>query len=145
MSIRSASHVPAWLSSPPNPLPLACMLRPLCGSRSGGDMRKEVSKIKVSSRSGLSRRNLVGTAGAAALSAGTGFVPKKIALKYTLGWLAEGANIYSYAAKQFWAKDGLEVTIEKGTGSAAATQAIAQGQYQFGIPAAPNCIQQAMN
>jgi len=113
-------------------------------------MRKEVSKIKVSSRSGLSRRSLVGAAGAAALSAGTGFVPKKvfaqkkIALKYTLGWLAEGANIYSYAAKQFWAKDGLEVTIEKGTGSAAATQAIAQGQYQFGIPAAPNCIQQAM-
>jgi NitT/TauT family transport system substrate-binding protein len=110
-------------------------------------MRKEASKIKVS---GLSRRALVGTAGAAALAAGTGFVPKKvfaqkkIAVKYTLGWLPEGANIYSYAAKQFWAKDGLEVTIEKGTGSAAATQAIAQGQYQFGIPAAPNCIQQAM-
>lgn len=47
-------------------------------------------------------------------------------------------------ARQFWAKASLDVTIEKGTGSAAATQAIAQGRYQFGIPAAPNAIQQEM-
>jgi len=119
-------------------------------------MRKNIDKTGASRRAGLSpgaglsRRALVGGAGAVAVAAGTGFVPKKvfaqkkIAIKYTLGWLPEGANIYSYAAKQFWAKDGLDVTVEKGTGSAASTQAIAQGQYQFGIPAAPNCIQQAM-
>ena len=65
-------------------------------------------------------------------------------MKYTLGWLPEGANIWSYAAKQFWAKAGIDVVIEKGTGSAAATQAIAQGKYEFGIPAAPNSIQQAV-
>src|SRR5476651_1650429 len=99
---------------------------------------------------GLSRRKFVATAAAGAAAASAGFVPKKVfaqkkvAVKFNLSWLPEGANIYSYAAKQFWAKDGLDVTIEKGTGSDAATQAIAQGQYQFGIPAAPNCIQQAM-
>jgi ABC-type nitrate/sulfonate/bicarbonate transport system substrate-binding protein len=107
-------------------------------------MRKEL-KAK-----GLSRRGLVAGMSAGALSSAAGFTPrkvfaqKKIAVKYTLGWLPEGANIWSYAAKQFWAKSGIDVTIEKGSGSAAATQAIAQGKYEFGIPAAPNSIQQAI-
>src|SRR5258708_19878355 len=106
-------------------------------------MRKDANKLRAT----LSRRAFVA---AGALAAGAGFMPKtvfaqkKVTVKYTLGWLPEGANIWSYAAKQFWAKDGIEVIVEKGTGSAAATQAIAQGKYEFGIPAAPNSIQQAM-
>jgi NitT/TauT family transport system substrate-binding protein len=101
-------------------------------------------------KTGLSRRKFVATAAAGAAAATSGFVPKKVfaqkkvAVKFNLSWLPEGANVYSYAAKQFWAKAGLDVTIEKGTGSIAAAQGIAQGQYEFGIPAAPNCIQQAM-
>jgi NitT/TauT family transport system substrate-binding protein len=101
-------------------------------------------------KSGLSRRKFVATAVAGAAAATSGFVPKKVfaqkkvAVKFNLSWLPEGANVYSYAAKQFWTKAGLDVTIEKGTGSIAAAQGIAQGQYEFGIPAAPNCIQQAM-
>ena len=101
-------------------------------------------------KAGLSRRKFVATAAAGAAAATSGFVPKKIfaqkkvAVKFNLSWLPEGANVYSYAAKQYWTKAGLDVTIEKGTGSIAAAQGIAQGQYEFGIPAAPNCIQQAM-
>lgn len=101
-------------------------------------------------KTGLSRRKFVATAAAGATAAISGFVPKKVfaqkkvAVKFNLSWLPEGANVYSYAAKQFWTKAGLDVTIEKGTGSIAAAQGIAQGQYEFGIPAAPNCIQQAM-
>ncbi len=101
-------------------------------------------------KSGMSRRKFVATAAAGAVAASAGFVPKKVfaqkkvAVKFNLSWLPEGANVYSYAAKQFWTKAGLDVTIEKGTGSIAAAQGIAQGQYEFGIPAAPNCIQQAM-
>ena len=101
-------------------------------------------------KNGLSRRKFVATAAAGAAAATSGFVPKrvfaqkKVAVKFNLSWLPEGANVYSYAAKQYWAKAGLDVTIEKGTGSIAAAQGIAQGQYEFGIPAAPNCIQQAM-
>jgi ABC-type nitrate/sulfonate/bicarbonate transport system substrate-binding protein len=114
-------------------------------------MGKDVkaNETRTRSRRGLSRRSLMATAAAGAVAT-TGFVPKKvfaqkkIAVKYTLGWLPEGANIWSYAARQFWSKAGLDVTIDKGTGSAAATQAIAQGMYEFGIPAAPNSIQQAM-
>jgi len=113
-------------------------------------MRKDVNKTRIGVRGGMSRRTLIAAAGAGAVAAGTAFVPKKVfaqkkvTVKYTLGWLPEGANIWSYAAKQFWAKEGIEVVIEKGTGSAAATQAIAQGKYEFGIPAAPNSIQQAV-
>jgi NitT/TauT family transport system substrate-binding protein len=98
-------------------------------------------------RKALSRRTFVAAGG---LTAAGGFIPKrvfaqkKVQIKFTLGWLPEGANVWSYAAKHFWSKAGIEVTIEKGTGSAAATQAIAQGKYEFGIPAAPNSIQQAM-
>ncbi len=101
-------------------------------------------------KSGLSRRKFVATAAAATAVGSAGFVPKKVfaqkkvAVKFNLSWLPEGANVYSYAAKQFWTKAGLDVTIEKGTGSIAAAQGIGQGQYEFGIPAAPNCIQQAM-
>jgi ABC-type nitrate/sulfonate/bicarbonate transport system substrate-binding protein len=107
-------------------------------------MRKELNA------KGISRRSLVASASMGGLATAAGFIPKtvfgqkKVAVKYTLGWLPEGANIWSYAAKQFWAKSGIDVTIEKGTGSAAATQAIAQGKYEFGIPAAPNSIQQAV-
>jgi len=112
-------------------------------------MGKDVKTNAARTMRGLSRRKLVASAAAGAVATAsfqpkTVFAQKKIAVKYTLGWLPEGANIWSYAAKQFWAKAGLEVTIEKGTGSAAATQAIAQGKYEFGIPAAPNSIQQAM-
>ena len=106
-------------------------------------MRKDTTKP----RNALYRRGFVA---GGALAAGSSFLPKrvfaqkKVQVKYTLGWLPEGANVWSYAAKQFWSKAGIDVTIEKGTGSAAATQAIAQGKYEFGIPAAPNSIQQAM-
>jgi len=59
------------------------------------------------------------------------------------GLAAEGANVCRTRPSSS-GPSGIEVTIEKGTGSAAATQAIAQGKYEFGIPAAPNSIQQAM-
>lgn len=98
---------------------------------------------RTTGKKGLLRRTLLAS-GAVGLMPTRVFAQKKIAVKYNLSWLPEGANIYSYAAKQFWAKAGLDVTIDKGTGSIAAAQSIAQGQYEFGIPAAPNCIQQAM-
>ncbi len=113
-------------------------------------MRNDKSRIVTGAEGGLSRRRFVAAAGAGALAAGSGFTPKKVfaqkktTVKLTLGWLPEGANIWTYSAKQFWAKEGIEVIVEKGTGSAAATQAIAQGKYEFGIPAAPNSIQQAV-
>lgn len=73
-------------------------------------MRKDVSTLKGR----LSRRGFV-AAGSAVAAAGLlpkkVFAQKKVTVKYTLGWLPEGANIWSYAAKQFWTKAGIEVEI----------------------------------
>ena len=100
---------------------------------------------------GLSRRKFVALTGAgAALAASTAFVPKtvfaakKTTVKLTLGWLPQGTTAWTYAALPFWEKEGIEVLIEKGSGSALAAQQIGQGQYEFGVPASPNAIQQAI-
>ena len=115
-------------------------------------MAKKGAPTKTTTKgSGVSRRKFVALAGAgAAAAAGSTFVPKKIyaatktKVKLTLGWLPQGTTAWSYASLPFWEKDGIEVSIEKGSGSALAVQQIGQGQYEFGVPAAPNGIQQAI-
>lgn len=100
---------------------------------------------------GMSRRKFVALTGAgAAIAASTPFIPKKVfaasmtKVKLTLGWLPQGTSSWTYAALPYWKKAGIDVSIEKGSGSALAVQQIGQGQYEFGIPAAPNAIQQAI-
>ena len=64
------------------------------------------------SKGPLSRRKfVVGSAltASAGLMPKTVFAQKKVTVKYTLGWLPEGANIWSYAAKPFWSKAGIDV------------------------------------
>lgn len=113
--------------------------------------KKDVSDKVTAKSSGVSRRKFVALTGAGAAAAvGSTFVPKKIyaatktKVKLTLGWLPQGTTAWSYAALPFWEKEGIEVSIEKGSGSALAVQQIGQGQYEFGVPAAPNGIQQAI-
>lgn len=107
-----------------------------------------MAKDKMTSKGGLSRRNFV--AAAAAATAATAFIPKKVfaakkaSVKLTLAWLPQGTTAWTYAALPYWEKEGIEVSIEKGSGSALAVQQIAQGQYEFGIPASPNAIQNAI-
>ncbi|MEP4378438.1 MAG: ABC transporter substrate-binding protein [Alphaproteobacteria bacterium] len=114
-------------------------------------MAKKKAPDTTNTKSGVSRRKFVALAGAgAAAAAGSTFIPKtvyaatKSKVKLTLGWLPQGTTAWSYAALQFWEKEGIEVSIEKGSGSALAVQQIGQGQYEFGVPAAPNGIQQAI-
>tara|TARA_R110002110_G_scaffold85816_2_gene223481 strand:+ start:65516 stop:66643 length:1128 start_codon:yes stop_codon:yes gene_type:complete len=114
-------------------------------------MAKKKAPDTTATKSGVSRRKFVALAGTgAALAAGTAFVPKtvyaakKTKVKLTLGWLPQGTTAWSFAALPFWEKEGIEVSVEKGSGSALAVQQIAQGQYEFGVPAAPNAIQQAI-
>lgn len=113
------------------------------------DTRKtDVTKTKSG---GMSRRKFVATTGAgAALAAGTAFVPKTVfaqkrtAVKLTIGWLPQGTTAWVFRAREIWAKEGIDVQVDKGSGSALAVQQVGQGQYEFGIPAAPNAIQQAI-
>lgn len=113
--------------------------------------KKGKSDTVTSKSTGVSRRKFVALTGAgAALAAGSTFIPKtvyaatKTKVKLTLGWLPQGTTAWSYASLPFWEKEGIEVSIEKGSGSALAVQQIGQGAYEFGVPAAPNGIQQAI-
>ena len=113
--------------------------------------KKGKSDTVTTKSTGVSRRKFVALTGAgAALAAGSTFIPKtvyaatKTKVKLTLGWLPQGTTAWSYASLPFWEKEGIEVSIEKGSGSALAVQQIGQGAYEFGVPAAPNGIQQAI-
>ncbi|HEY0181538.1 MAG TPA: ABC transporter substrate-binding protein [Rhodopila sp.] len=66
-------------------------------------------------------------------------------VRLTLPWVAEGSNAYAFVAKAngYWAEAGLDVEISRGYGSVAAAQAVAAGQFDFGLAAASAGIQQA--
>ena len=90
----------------------------------------------------LPRRRLLRGAGAAALSAAAGiacprlvFAQNKKSIQFTLPWVAEGSNLFTFIAKgmNFWDKHGLDVDIARGSGSVAAVQAIGEGRFDFGM------------
>jgi ABC-type nitrate/sulfonate/bicarbonate transport system substrate-binding protein len=67
---------------------------------------------------------------------------RKITL--TLPWVAEGGNLFAYVAKAngYWAERGLDVDIARGYGSLAASQAVGNRQFDFGLAASSAGIQQ---
>ena len=86
------------------------------------------------------RRFLRGTGAAAVASASIScprlvFAQTKRQVKFTLPWVAEGSNLYTFVAKGmgFWDKHGLDVDIARGSGSVAAAQAIGEGRFDFGL------------
>jgi ABC-type nitrate/sulfonate/bicarbonate transport system substrate-binding protein len=90
----------------------------------------------------LSRRRFLGGTGAAALGAAAGiacpglvFAQNKKSIQFTLPWVAEGSNLFTFVAKGmgFWEKHGLDVEIARGSGSVAAAQAIGEGRFDFGM------------
>ena len=89
----------------------------------------------------LSRRRFLGS-GAALLSAAGSiacprlvFAQNKKSIQFTLPWVAEGSNLFTFVAKGmgFWEKHGLDVDIARGSGSVAAAQAIGEGRFDFGM------------
>lgn len=87
------------------------------------------------------RRFLRGTGATALATAGSIACPRlvfaqtKRQVKFTLPWVAEGSNLYTFVAKGmgFWDKHGLDVDIARGSGSVAAAQAIGEGRFDFGL------------
>jgi NitT/TauT family transport system substrate-binding protein len=67
-------------------------------------------------------------------------------VKFTLPWVSEGSNLFTYVAKGmgFWEKHGLDVSIARGSGSVAAAQAIGSNQFDFGMAAPPAAILQSV-
>src|ERR1700720_2702760 len=63
------------------------------------------------------------------------FAQNKKAVHFTLPWVAEGSNLFTFVAKGmgFWEKHGLDVDIARGSGSVAAAQAIGESRFDFGM------------
>ncbi len=63
------------------------------------------------------------------------FAQNKKAVHFTLPWVAEGSNLFTFVAKGmgFWEKHGLDVDIARGSGSVAAAQAIGEARFEFGM------------
>ena len=94
-------------------------------------------------RRGLSRRDFL----ARTAAAGTALLPlpaiaEPRSVKFTLAWLAQGNSIHVFVAraKGIMKARGIDFEIARGFGSMAASQAIASGQFDFGIVAAPSLI-----
>jgi len=94
-------------------------------------------------RRGLTRRGLLaGTAAAGAALLAMPAVAEARTVKFTLAWLAQGNAVYVFVARAngIMKARGIDLDIARGFGSMASSQAIATGQFDFGIVAAPPLI-----
>ena len=86
----------------------------------------------------LSRRTLIGTAAASAGVAAVcapAIAQAMRPVKFTLAWLAQGTSAFAYVGREkgFFKKRNIDLQISRGFGSLAAAQAIAAGQFDFGL------------
>lgn len=90
-------------------------------------------------KAGTSRRTVVKGIAAAALA--TPALPRLLnaqglrKITFSLSWLPEGFFAWAFVAKakNFWREQGLDVQISRGSGSLPAAQAVAAGQFDFGV------------
>jgi ABC-type nitrate/sulfonate/bicarbonate transport system substrate-binding protein len=63
-------------------------------------------------------------------------------VKFTLPWLAQGSTLFTYVGRQqgFFRRRGIELEISRGFGSLAAAQAVAGGQFDYGMAIATPLI-----
>jgi ABC-type nitrate/sulfonate/bicarbonate transport system substrate-binding protein len=101
----------------------------------------------------LTRRGVLRAAGLAATAAASTlplprllFAQSLKPVKFTLAWVAEGSNLFTFVAKGMgiWEKLGLDVSIARGSGSVASAQAVGSGQFDFGLSAPPAAILQSV-
>jgi len=93
-------------------------------------------------RRGISRRGVLAGAAAGALLLPRPGIAQPRTVKFTLAWLAQGSFAYVYVAraKGIVKARGIDFDIARGFGSMASAQAVAGGQFEFGIVAAPPLI-----
>ena len=100
----------------------------------------------------LTRRNVLRTAALTAAMTSALPAPRLVfaqslkPVKFTLPWVSEGSNLFTYVAKGmgFWEKHGLDVSIARGSGSVASAQAIGSNQFDFGLSVPPAAILQSV-
>src|SRR5258708_19976845 len=97
---------------------------------------------RMTPRCGIARRGVLGGAAAGALLLPRPGIAQSRTVKFTLAWLAQGSFAYVYVAraKGIMKARGIDFDIARGFGSMASAQAVAGGQFEFGIVAAPPLI-----
>jgi ABC-type nitrate/sulfonate/bicarbonate transport system substrate-binding protein len=93
-------------------------------------------------RAGISRRGVLAGAAAGAALLPLPAIAQSHAVKFTLSWVAQGSFAYVYVAraKGIMKARGIDFDIARGFGSMASAQAVAGGQFDFGLVAAPPLI-----
>jgi ABC-type nitrate/sulfonate/bicarbonate transport system substrate-binding protein len=93
-------------------------------------------------RRGISRRGVLAGAAAGAALLPLPAIAQSHAVKFTLSWVAQGSFAYVYVAraKGIMKARGIDFDIARGFGSMASAQAVAGGQFDFGLVAAPPLI-----
>ena len=93
-------------------------------------------------RAGISRRGVLAGVAAGAALLPLPAIAEPRAVKFTLSWVAQGSFAYVYVAraKGIMKARGIDFDIARGFGSIASAQAVAGGQFEFGIVAAPPLI-----
>src|SRR5271169_3671632 len=94
-------------------------------------------------RRGISRRGfLARTAAVSAALLPMPAVAEPRNVKFTLAWLAQGNSVYVFVAraKGIMKARGIDFDIARGFGSVASAQAVAGGQFDFGLVAVPPLI-----
>ncbi len=85
----------------------------------------------------VSRRRVLqaGTAAGLAASFAMPAIAATRTVKFTLPWLAQGTSVFPFVGKQkgFFSSRGIDLQISRGFGSLPAAQAIAAGQFDFGL------------
>lgn len=90
-----------------------------------------MTKFTISRRRAL---QLV-AAGAAASAFPLPAIANTRTVKFTLPWLAQGTSTFPFVGKEkgFFSKRGIDIQISRGYGSLPAAQAIAAGQFDYGM------------
>jgi NitT/TauT family transport system substrate-binding protein len=85
----------------------------------------------------ISRRKVLAAGGAALAAplARRSALAATTSLKLALPWIPHGGYAFLFAARQlgYWTDHGLDVTVERGFGSADTCKRVALGQYDYGL------------
>src|SRR5271168_5442187 len=97
---------------------------------------------RMTLRCRISRRGVLARAAAGAALLPLPAIAELRAVKFTLAWVAQGSFAYVYVAraKGIMKARGIDFDIARGFGSMASAQAVAGGQFDFGLVAAPPLI-----
>jgi NitT/TauT family transport system substrate-binding protein len=85
--------------------------------------------------SSISRRRALQLGLAAASTLARPAIASTRTVKFSLAWLAQGTSTFPFVGKEkgFFSKRGIDLQISRGFGSLLVTQAIASGQFDYGL------------